>query len=78
MTRVSADQRMRWSHPYTVELGERPGGWGRDLDRVVDWLIRRHRGRRHDWAMLGLRVYFRHQADAERLARLLERLGCGA
>lgn len=61
---MTPDQRLRRTFAHVADLPERPGGWGHDYDQVHEWLRRRLgsplSGR---WYLLGLRAYFRDEAD---------------
>ena len=48
-----------------MALPERPGGWGFDYERLLEWLADRYGPPSGDrWRILGLTVYSREAEDA--------------
>jgi hypothetical protein len=68
---MTPDQRLRRSLPYVADLPEKPRGWGHEYERVHGWLVD-HLGSPLSgrWYMLGLRAYFRNEADRERFCEV--------
>lgn len=69
------DRENRDTHPYVVDMPERPYGLARGFDRIADWLEGTYGTAPVDrFRMLGLRVYFTTPEDAERFEAALPEL----
>ena len=62
MTIRAKSNKRRWErdYPHKVDLPERPGGYGKELDEIHQW-CRENVG---DWQCFGGRFYFIDAADA--------------